>query len=179
MQKTILTYGAITGAVIVASMVIGTVQAANSTKEPTSFSEWAGYLVMIVALSVIFIGIKRYRDRELGGVIRFSTAFLVGLGITLVGSIVYVVAWEVSLSATDYAFADDYVAWVIDQKKAEGVKGPELEAAIVEMNAYKERYANPIFRVPITFLEIFPVGLLITLISALVLRNNKVLPATL
>ena len=39
---------------------------------------------MIVALSVIFLGVKRYRDQELGGVIRFGTAFMLGLGIAAV-----------------------------------------------------------------------------------------------
>lgn len=41
----------------------------------------------------------------------------------------------------------------------------------------RNQYANPLFRFPMTFGEIFPVGLLITLISAAVLRNLKVLPA--
>jgi hypothetical protein len=38
-------------------------------------------------------------------------------------------------------------------------------------------YRNPLIRMPMTFLEIFPVGLLISLISAAVLKNPRVLPA--
>ena len=48
---------------------------------------------------------------------------------------------------------------------------------IAKMEQFKEQYRNPLFRVPVTFLEIFPVGLLIALISAAVLRNSRVLPA--
>ena len=45
------------------------------------------------------------------------------------------------------------------------------------MERLREQYANPVFRLPITFLEIFPVGLLITLVSAGLLRNSELLPA--
>ncbi len=72
---------------------------------------------------------------------------------------------------------DGYVAAVIAAKKAHGVTGAALAAEIAELNAMKAQYANPLFRLPMTFLEIFPVGLLIALISAAVLRNPRVLPA--
>ena len=39
-------------------------------------------------------------------------------------------------------------------------------------------YANPLFRIPMTFMEIFPVGFLVALVSALLLRNPKILRAT-
>ena len=38
-------------------------------------------------------------------------------------------------------------------------------------------YANPLFRLPITFVEMFPIGVLISLVSAAVLRNSRFLPA--
>lgn len=174
MQRIILTYGAVAGIIIIGSMIVGIYYA--SQEEAPRFSHLAGYLIMIVALSCIFVGIKRYRDRELGGVIRFGTAFLLGLGITAVASVVYVAAWEVNLSLTDYAFADDYARSVIAGKEAAGVGGADLEAEVAKMEEFKQQYANPAFRVPVTFLEIFPVGLLIALISAAVLRNSEVLP---
>ena len=139
--------------------------------------EWLGYLIMIVALSMIFVGIKRYRDRELGGVIKFGTAALLGLGITLVASVVYVAVWEVNLSLTDHSFIEEYTRSVVADKQADGITGAELAAVEAEMATMRERYADPLFRVPMTFLEIFPVGLLISLLAAAVLRNSKFLPA--
>jgi hypothetical protein len=52
-----------------------------------------------------------------------------------------------------------------------------LEKVIAETQQFARRYANPFFRMPITFLEMFPVGVIISLISAAVLRNSRVLPA--
>jgi len=140
-------------------------------------TEWFGYLVMLLALSLIFVGIKRYRDEELGGVIRFGTAFGLGIGITIVASLIYVAAWEVNLAINDDDFIEGYVSSAIAELEAEGVRGEELQAEIEEMTRLQERYANPLFRLPITFMEIFPVGLLITLASAGLLRDPDLLPA--
>ena len=109
--------------------------------------------------------------------IRFGTATKVGLGITLIASLIYVVVWEINLSLTDYAFIDQYTESILESKRQEGLSGEAMAAAEAEMEAMKTTYANPLFRLPMTFLEIFPVGLLISLLSAAILRNRKVLPA--
>jgi hypothetical protein len=174
MQRIILTYGIIAGLIVIGSAILGL--ALSGGEETLHAQEWLGYLVMLIALSLIFVGIKRYRDRHLGGVIRFGTATLVGLGIAAVAGVIYVATWEVYLAVTDFAFMDQYARGVIAAKQAEGVTGDELAAITGNMESMKRQYANPLFRLPLTFLEIFPVGLLITLISAAILRNSKVLP---
>ncbi len=174
MKKIILVYGLLSGIVIIGSIIIGLVL---TTREGApAFSQVLGYLIMIVALSFIFVGVKRYRDQELGGVIRFGTALLLGLGISVVASVIYVAVWEFYLSLTDHAFIEQYTQSIIAEKKAAGVTGLELEQAMSEMEELQVQYANPLFRLPMTFLEIFPVGLLISLISAAILRNRKILP---
>ena len=139
--------------------------------------EWLGYLILILALSLIFTGIKRYRDQQLGGVIKFGTAVKLGVLITLVASILYVVVWEINLSITDYQFIDQYTQGLIAHQEASGVQGSELEALKASMEQMKERYSNPMFRLPMTFLEIFPVGLVISLLAAGLLRSGRFLPA--
>ncbi|MEM9689451.1 MAG: DUF4199 domain-containing protein [Pseudomonadota bacterium] len=176
MRKTITTYGLIAGTIIALSVALSL--AMDGASEHLAGLEWLGYAVMIIAFSMIFVAIKGYRDRELGGVIKFGTAFKVGIGITLVASLIYVVAWEINLSLTDYAFMEQYTQSLIEQKQAAGATAAELAELQAEMDIMAERYSNPLFRVPITLLEIFPVGLLITLVSAAVLRNSRVLPAS-
>ncbi len=175
MKRIILTYGIISGVIIIGSVILGL--ALGGEESAMSTLEWLGYLIMIVALSVIFVGIKRYRDQELGGVIRFGTAFLLGLGITGVASLIYVGAWEVNLALTDYAFIDQYTTSVIASKTAEGMSEVELQALGSEMEQLKQQYGNLLLRLPMTFLEIFPVGLIVSLVAALVLRNSQVMPA--
>lgn len=176
MKKIILTYGIIAGSIIITSIILS-LGLEIFDKEKMSALEWLGYLFMILALSMIFVGVKRYRDQELGGIIKFGRAMLLGLGITAVASIIYVAAWEVNLAVTDYAFIHEYTDSIISSKQAAGASEQEMEVVRAEMEAMKTSYANPLYRLPMTFMEIFPVGLLISLISAAVLRNAKVLPA--
>lgn len=171
MTKTMLLYGGASGAVTIGSAIVA-LNLASGESTHWAGLEWLGYLTMILALSVIFVGVKRYRDRELGGVIRFGHAFLLGLGISVVAGLVYVVAWEINLALTDYAFMEQYTASMIEAEKAAGISEADLEVLTAEMDQMVESYKNPLFRIPITFSEIFPVGLLVSLIAAAVLRTR-------
>jgi len=140
-----------------------------------TYSEWLGYLVMILGLSMIFIGIKQYRDHHLGGVIKFLKGFQVGILITLVATIIYVGAWEFYMQSSDGNFIENYKQNYIETLQKSGKPQQEIAVKIAEMESMSEKYNNPIFRMAITALEIFPVGFIITLISALILRNRRVL----
>ncbi len=139
----------------------------------------AGYLTMLVALSMVFIGVKQYRDTVLGGVIRFPTALGVGLGIAVVASLFYVATWEIYMYQTNYTFMDEYVGQAIADMKAKGTATAELAKFTADMEVFKIQYANPLFRMAMTFSEIAPVALLVSLISAALLRNSKFSPSTL
>jgi len=166
-------YGTIAGLVVMAGMFVGMFVLPEHGGSSLLF----GYLTMLVALSMIFFGVKRYRDMQGGGVIKFLPALMLGIGIAAVAGVIYVVIWEVYLASTHYSFAQVYANAMIEAEKAKGTSGEKLNAVIAEMNAFKVNYADPLFRLPMTFIEIFPVGLLVALISAAILRNSKVLPA--
>ncbi|GAM97997.1 hypothetical protein U91I_01627 [alpha proteobacterium U9-1i] len=174
MLRIILTNGTIAG-LIVASMFFIT-WVVYGADQMVANGQFVGYLTMIVALSLIFVGVKRWRDRALGGVIKFMPAFLIGLGISAVAGVIYVIGWEITLAATNYSFMGAYVEAVIEAERAKGVSEAELEAFIDAMRGFEAQYSNPLIRVPITFIEIFPVGVIISLISAALLRNPRFLP---
>lgn len=136
-----------------------------------------GYLNMLIALSMVFVGIKRYRDEVQGGVIRFGTAFLVGLGIAAVGCIGYVVGWEAYLAATGYDFMEKYSESYLAGMARNGASAAEVAAARAMMQDYIVSYRNPVMRMGMTLMEIAPVALLVTLASAGLLRNPRFLPA--
>lgn len=151
-----------------------------SGKQSVASSEWVGYLVMIVALSTIFFGIKYYKDKQSGGTITFGKAFLVGLYIALVASVLYVVGWELYLKFHMPDFMDKYTQMTQANMQSKGASATEISEKMAELNRYKEWYKNPILRYGMTLMEILPVGLLISLISAAILRtkNKKFTPQT-
>jgi hypothetical protein len=166
-------YGIISGAIVACVLTAGI--AFDLSNHTTSL--WFGYLVMLVALSLIFIGVKRYRDVECGGVIRFGRAFALGLAIAAVAAIVYALVWETYLAVSGYDFMADYTKSVLADMRSDGAASAAIQAKAAEMNAMAESYRNPLFRIPMTFIEIFPVGFLVALVSAVLLRNPKLLPA--
>jgi len=175
MLRTILTYGLVSGGLVALAMfpliVFGEPGAGSG-----SHSMITGYALMLVALSLIFVAVKRRRDRVLGGVIRFLPALGLGLGISVVAGLVYVAGWEITLAATDYSFVESYSASMIEAARAKGASAQELARVAAEMKAFGVQYANPLYRLPMTFIEIFPVGVLISLVSAGLLRNSRFLP---
>lgn len=173
MTRTILTYGMISGAVIVAGIVITSSLGRGGHHD----SVWLGYLIMLIALSTILMAVKSHRDRVLGGVIRFWPAFGMGLGIAVLAGVAYVGVWESYLAITHYDFADDYATKMLAAKRAAGVTGAAYAKAVAEMDAFRRQYANPLYRLPETFMEIFPVGVLVALVSAGLVRNPRFLPA--
>ncbi len=175
MLKTILTYGLIAGCVVAIPMLLQAT--VLNGHPPLAYAMLIGYATMLIALSAVFIGIKRYRDTQLGGVIRFWPALALGLGISVVASVMYVLAWEGTVAVTHMDFATGYANALIKQKQAAGVTGAQLEQFVAEMEKFQAAYANPFFRLPMTFIEIFPVGVLVSLISAALLRNARLLPA--
>ena len=109
--------------------------------------------------------------------IRFWPAFGLGLGISFVAAVVYVLAWELSLVLVDGDFAAMFAQHMVDRAEAKGLTGEALAAAVQQAREFEAMYRNPLVRLPMTFVEIFPVGVLVSLVSALVLRNPRVLPA--
>jgi len=172
-MRYVLSYGGIAGAIVVA--IICATIAMDLPSHATSM--WVGYLVMLAALSLIFVGVKRYRDVECGGVIRFGRAFGLGAGMALVAAVIYVIGWEISIATWAHNYIAEYMTGIIEGMRAEGASPAAIEAKTREMQELAEMYGNPLFRLPMTASEILPVGLLVALFSAALLRNPKLLPA--
>ena len=167
MKKTILTFGLISGA-IASVLMIATVPFATHG----SGSVVIGYTSIVLSFLLVFFGIRAYRDNEGKGQISFGKAFAVGISIAVISCLCYVITWEVLYFNFFPDFADKYAVHVIEKAKASGASDAAVQAKIQEMNKFKEQYKNPFFNVAMTFIEPFPVGLVITLISAGILRKK-------
>lgn len=142
-------------------------------------SELFGYTTMIVVLSLIFFGVKSFRDKHNNGAMTFGKGFKVGISIAAVASLFYAGGWEFYYNTTDLkeTFMQRYTDMTIKKMQHEGKTQEEIEKKREEMKMFAEMYKNPFIRFGMTLLEIFPVGLVITLISAGVLRKKEILPA--
>jgi hypothetical protein len=138
-----------------------------------------GYGSMLIAFSMIFFGVKTFRDQHQGGVITFGKAFQIGILITVIASVMYALSWEVCYHTIATDFTEKYTTRYLDKMAEEGATSVEIAAKKTEMENFNEMYKNPIVRFAFTAgMEIFPVGLLITLISAALFRKRKFLPET-
>jgi len=175
MFHTIVKYGAIAG-LVVGGFMFATFLGFDGLP-PMKYGMAIGYATMLIALGAVFVGIRRHRDVDRGGVIGFRAAFGIGLGISVVAGLFYVVAWEAVQAVTGLDFATSYSQAMLDSARAQGASAEALAKMSAEMAAFKLQYADPLFRLPMTFMEIFPVGVLVSLVSAALLRNPRFLPA--
>ncbi len=174
MKKIILVYGSIAGA-IVGGMLLITMPLYESGTLKFENGEWLGYTTMVIALSLVFFGVKSYRDNHSGGSITFWNGLKVGLLITLVASVLYILSWEVTYNTMKGDFIEQWGNKYVERMKKEGATEAALAEAKLKMENYSVMYKNPAFRMAITFTEIAPVGILISLLSAALLRKKEFL----
>lgn len=171
MKTIVLKFGLISGLIISAMTAVMLTLCMNGVID-FGAGEIFGYSVMVLSFLLVFFGVRSYRDEVSGGAITFGKAFGVGLLVTLVACAVYVIAWEIVYYNFIPDFVDRYSAYLIDELRADGATAEAIAAKEAEMKEFAELYANPLFNVLMTFMEIFPVGLIVTLVSAAILRRR-------
>lgn len=170
MKRNNLIYGAIAGAITITWMLIFVF---SGMKPNSEWGEIFGYGTMLVAYSMIVVGVKNYRDKVNGGVISFWKAFRIGLGITFIASTIYVATWLICYYASDTDFIQEYSRCMVDQLKASGASPAMIAQKTKEMQEFAVMYRNPFFNALITYLEIFPPGLIVSLIVALFMKRKQ------
>ena len=170
MKKIVIVNGVIAG-LIVAAMFFITMGIYHKDGNYEG-SMWVGYASMLLAFSLIFVAIIRYRDKYNNGSISFGKAFKIGLYITIIASTIYVVAWLIDYYVFIPDFAEKYAAHMLDKLKASGASAAEIAKQTKEMANFTEMYKNPVMVVLFTYLEILPVGLLLTLVASFILKRK-------
>jgi Protein of unknown function (DUF4199) len=171
MKKTVIVCGLIAG-LISASMFIALILLGKAGDMNFENGMIYGFSLMILAFSLIFVGTKSVRDQN-GGNISFGKAFMVGLYISLIASSVYVLVWMIDLNLFIPDFADKYGSHMMEQLKKEGASTAALAAKSAEIAEFKKMYDSPVFIVLMTYVEILPVGILISLISAFIMKRKQ------
>lgn len=173
MKRTVLTFGLISG-VIVSVLMGGSLLLADRIGSGHSMA--LGYAIMVASFLFIYFGIRSYRDNTLAGQISFGRAFACGTLITLIATVCYVIMWEVLYFNFMPHFMDSYFAGQIHNVQSAGLDSATTAAQVAAIQHSQQLYQNPLVNMAYTFMEPLPVGLLITLISAALLRRKAAAP---
>ncbi len=169
MKKIVLVHGIIAGLIVGLWIVV-----IVSVKSPGGLENgmFYGYASMLLAFSMIFVAVKKYRDQQSGGVISFGKAFRIGLYITLIASTIYVLAWLFSFYNFIPDYLEKYTAMEIEKMRLAHASQAAIDAEAAKMKSFGEMYKNPFFNAMMTYAEILPVGLLVSLICAFILKRK-------
>jgi hypothetical protein len=173
MKKTVLTFGLISGAISAALMLISVPFADKIGWEK---GEILGYTTIVLSALLIFFGVRSYRENVGAGRISFGRGFAVGILITLISSACYVGTWEFVYFKFMPNFAEKYSAHMVEQAKATGASPQKLDDIQRRAKDFKKMYNNPAVNIAMTFMEVFPIGLVVTLVSAGLLRKKTRTP---
>lgn len=165
MKKTVLTFGLISGGMMTV-MMFATLPFTDSAWLQ-SHSMVIGYTTIVLSFMLVFFGIRSYRENVGGGTITFGRAFAVGILITLISSVLYVVTWEIMYFGVP-SFGERFMTMCVAHIKNSGASPEAIQTQINQLK-YLD---NPLINAALTFTEPFPIGLIITLISALILRKR-------
>jgi amino acid transporter len=174
MKNTIIVYGLIAG-IIVSTLMLYSVNSLSHGEGNFDYdrSLLIGYASMLIAFSLVFVGIRNYRDKHNEGVISFGKAFKIGIMIVLIASTMYVIAWLIDSAYFIPDFAEKYSSQMLDKLKASGASQIEIEKQTKEMASFVSMSKNPFFNAMMAYIEILPVGLVVTLISSLILKRKS------
>ena len=170
MKKTVLTFGLISGAVSAVTM-LATIPFAE--KLGFDKGEILGYTLIVLSALLVFFGVRSYRENASGGRLTFGRGFAVGILITLLSNVCYVATWELVYFKFMPDFGDKYAAYMVEHAKRSGASQEKIVAVTNEAQQFKEMYKNPLVNVGMTFMEVFPIGLGVTLLSAVILRKKS------
>jgi hypothetical protein len=170
MQRIVLTFGLIGGALIALMMAF-----TLPFTEQIGFDKGAivGYTTMVLAFLMVYFGVRSYRDTVAGGTVTFGRAFSVGLLITGVITLCYVATWQVMYYGFMPDFLEKYSTYALDQARQAGATDLELTRKAKELADFTTMYRNPLVNIAFTLLEPLPVGLVFTLVTAGVLSRGR------
>jgi hypothetical protein len=171
MKKTILRYGLFGGLIVAAVLIGGTLYCYNTGKFEGSMI--VGYASMVLAFSFIFVAVKNLRDKNYGGSISFGKALKAALLVTLVTSTIYVVVWLFCYYLFVPDFMEQYSSYMLKKMAEKGGSAAEIAKQKEQISMYASWYKNPVLIALLTYMEILPVGIIVSLLAALLLKRKK------
>ncbi len=168
MKKTIIRYGLYGGTVICVLFLLSLFLADGLD---FGTQEVIGYASMVVALSFVYFGIRHFRDRENSGSLSFGTGLKIGLGISLITALMFGILDVIYVKFMNPDFMETYYASVLADLEA-SLPESEYQERARAMEAEKELFTNPLMNFFLMFITVFLIGLIMSILSALILKRK-------
>lgn len=172
MKNAIIKYGLISGAISAVCMCVMGFILKSGGNQGFDNTAYVGFTLIFLAMAVIFLGIKAYRDKENDGKVSFGKGLMIGLGIALISSVCYSLMWLVVYHNFMPNFIEDYAKYTIEKLKASGASEAELLKTQEENNFFRDMYKTPFGTFAVTLIEPLPIGIIIALVSAIILKRK-------
>tara|TARA_Y100000782_G_scaffold115534_1_gene159603 strand:- start:4639 stop:5190 length:552 start_codon:yes stop_codon:yes gene_type:complete len=173
MRNSILKFGALGSAIMVIALIASTQLMSVENSDNYGIGEVIGFSSMILSFITILLAIREVRAKNNDGSMTFGKGLSIGLLVSLMVSAVYVITWMIYLEVSDSNFIEEYSQAQIEKvQQNDELSTLEKEEQIDAQQQMVVYYQNPAFRVGITFMEIFPIGLLFSLLYALVMMRK-------
>jgi len=169
MKRTVLQFGLISGGVSIALM-LATLPSIDAGRH--GFADVLGYTSIVLSALLVFFGIRSYREKAGAGRLTFGRGLAVGLLITLVSCACYAVAFEIVYFKLMPQFGDKFAACMVERVRESGGTQEQIDATTKQARTLKQLYDSPLTNALLTFGTSLPIGLLVTGISALILRKR-------
>jgi hypothetical protein len=179
MKKVVLTFGLIAG-LIIGGLVWVTAVLVDRGVIGFNRLEFVGYASMLIALSMVFFGIKSYRDNSAPRTLKFWKGVQVGVLISVIASVLYwggAISYGIVNPGFDERFMKQFTELKVVKLQEQGAPQAQIDAAKAEVDMMAGLFKNPVLFFLVCMMEILPVGIIVTLVSAALLGKKEVLPA--
>jgi hypothetical protein len=171
MKKTVLVFGCIAGLIVSSVLFVTMIIYKNNPEFKGSML--IGFTSMFIAFAFILVGIKNFRDKYNNGIITFGKGLQIGLLIALIASTFYVITWAIEYNFVFPDYMKLYGEKMMAEVKSNGESEIEIDKKVKEMNEFIEMYKKPHFFILMTYMEILPIGILVSLLGAFIFKRKE------
>lgn len=138
-SQTVIRYGVIGGLIMVVFALVGNVTGLSNPSSGIAMTIIFGVLSIVIYIGIMVAGIRKHRDEELGGLISFGRAFIVGFLIAVIVGVIGQVFNYVYMNFIDPDYLSNSVDGIRDMYENMGMDESMIDDAMVKVEEQFEK----------------------------------------
>jgi hypothetical protein len=143
----------------------------GAQRELMRIAEIGGYVAIALAMTLTWIAMKAERERR--GSISFGTAFLTGVSVTVVASVVFAGTTVLTFLVLGSALPDALYDYNVQAVQSMDLPEETRNHRVREIERMKPLFYSLPFQAAVAFATVFVIGLLQSLLGAAVISRRK------